>query len=68
MILSNSEIVSDLKSKGYNVEKSVLGRFGYLLVCKNLYLLTENPDLLLAASKSEASEELLVAIEKEMKK
>jgi len=39
-----------------------------LLVCKNLYLLTENPDLLLAASKSEASEELLTTIGKEMKK
>lgn len=65
-ILENSSMVSDLKSKGYNIEKSVLGRFGYLLVCRNLQLLSKNPDLLLAASKQNASDEMLSTIEKEM--
>ena len=67
-IITKSSVVSDLIGKGYDVDKSVIGRFGYILVCKNLDLLGKNPELLLAASKSVASEELLVSIEKEMKK
>jgi len=47
------------------MEKSVIGRFGYLLVLKNLDLLTKNTDLLLAASKPDASQELLSIIEKD---
>jgi len=67
-IITKSSVVSDLIGKGYDVDKSVIGRFGYILVCQNLGLLAKNPELLLAASKSVASEELLVSIAKEMKK
>lgn len=67
-IITKSSVVSDLIAKGYDVDKSVIGRFGYLLICQNLELLAKNPELLLAASKSVASEELLVNIAKEMKK
>jgi len=49
------------------LDKSVLGRFAYLLVCKNQNLLEKNTDLLLAASKSNSSKELLSTILKEMK-
>lgn len=45
----------------------MLGRFGYLLVSRNMSLLAKNPDLLLAASKPESTEELIQMIEKEIK-
>lgn len=67
-ILSKSFAVAELKAKGYDIDKSVLGRFGYLLACKNFDILGEHLDILLAASKSESSEDLLKSIRKEMKK
>ena len=67
-IITKSSVVSDLIGKGYDVDKSVIGRFGYILVCQNLELLGKNPQLLLAASKSIAAGELLIKIERGIKK
>lgn len=67
-MIANSGIISELKKQGYSIDKSVLGRFGNLLVCQNLQLLAKNPDLLLASQKIEASEKVLLSIEKELKK
>lgn len=67
-ILEKSCIASDLKKKGYVIDRSVVGRFGTLLVCQNMELLSKNPDLLLAASKIESSEESILTIEKGVKK
>lgn len=67
-ILDKSKIMSQLKKRGYKVDRSTLGRFGYLLVCKNPQLLTKNPDLLLASSRRSSSEEMLASIAREMKK
>jgi len=50
------------------IDKSVLGRFGFLFVSQHMELLTKNPDLLLAASKAESSEDLMCTIEKGVKK
>jgi len=61
-------VASELKGKGYDIDKSVLGRFGYLLVCQNMELLAKNPDLLLAASKPESSEDLMITILNGVKK
>ena len=57
----------ELRGKGYKIEKASLGRFGYLLVCKNMELLAKHPDLLLAAGKIEASGDFLSTIEKGIK-
>jgi len=62
-IIEKSEEIINLKAKGHSVDKSVLGRFGDLLVCQNLGLLTKHPDLLLAASKIESSEKMILRIE-----
>ena len=67
-MIANSGIISELKKQGYSIDKSVLGRFGILLVCQNLELLSKNPDLLLASQKIEASEKMLLSIEKRVKK
>ena len=67
-ITSKSLVASELRSKGYNIDKSVLSRFGILLVSRNMTLLSKNPDLLLAASKIESSEETILKIEKEVLK
>jgi len=45
-----------------------VGRFGYLLICENLHLLAKYPDLLLSSSKIESSEEMILKIEKGIKK
>ena len=57
-----------MKSKGYSLDKTVLGRFGYLLVCNDLELLSKNPNLLLASLTIEASEEKILEIQKGVKK
>jgi len=67
-MISNSAVISELKKQGYSIDKSVLSRFGDLLVCQNLELLAKNPDLLLASQKIEASEKMLLSIEKRIKK
>jgi len=67
-LILKSPVVAELKTKGYDIDKSVIGRFGYLLACKNFDILGEHLDLLLAASKTEASEDLLTVIAKEVKK
>ncbi len=67
-LISKSSVVAELKAKGYDIDKSVIGRFGYLLTCKNFNILGEHLDLLLAASKAEPSEDLLAVLAKEVKK
>jgi len=67
-ILKHSVLVAELKAKGYDIDKSVLGRFGYLYLAKHLELLAKNPDILLAASKSDASKDLIISIEKDLQK
>ena len=57
-------MVSNLRKRGNVIDRSVLGRFGYLLVCQNLELLSKNPNLLLAASKIESTEDIIKTIEK----
>lgn len=49
------EIVKELKSKGYKIDRSVIGRFGFLLVNQDTELLLKYPDLLLAAATAESS-------------
>ncbi len=56
--------ITDLKSKGYSIDKSVLARFGLLYVTQNISLLSSNTDLLIAASKPESTEELMLIAEK----
>lgn len=63
-LILKSPAVAELKAKGYDIDKSVIGRFGFLLVCKNFDILGENLDLLLAASKTQASEDLLAVFSK----
>lgn len=67
-IIDTSKDIAILKNKGHSVGKSVLGRFGYLLVCQNPELLTKYPDLFLASSKIESSGDMILKIEKEIKK
>lgn len=50
------------------MDKSVIGRFGYLLVLKYPMLLAKNTDLLLAASKPDASQELMLTIKEAAEK
>jgi len=68
LILKKSLVISELKAKGYNIDKSVLGRFAYLLVCEHLELLAKNPNLLLSASKIDSSSELLSSFARDLKK
>ena len=67
-LILKSPAVAELKTKGYDIDKSVIGRFGFLFVCKNFDILGENLDLLLAASKTQASDELLAEFAKDGKK
>ena len=67
-LILKSPVVAELKTKGYDIDKSVIGRFGFLLTCKNFDILGEHLDLLLAASKIAASEDLLTIFAKEAKK
>lgn len=59
-LILESPIVAELKAKGYDIDKSVIGRFGFLFVCKNFDILGENLDLLLAASKIESSDKIML--------
>ena len=67
-IIKNTSSVTSLEKEGYKIDKSVLARFGYLLVCQNMELLSKNPDLLLAAAKRQSSEMMILKIEKGSKK
>ena len=67
-LILKSPVVAELKTKGYDIDKSVIGRFGFLLTCKNFDILGEHLDLLLAASKTQASEDLLTVFAKGVKK
>lgn len=67
-LILKSPVVAELKAKGYDIDKSVIGRFGYLLATKNFDILGENLDLLLAASKTQACEDLIVSFAKGVKK
>ena len=58
-IIEKSSTIKILKAKGHSIDKSVLARFALLYVTKNLKLLETNPDLLIAASKAESTEELM---------
>jgi len=60
-------VTSNLRKKGNVIDRSVLGRFGYLLVCQNMELLSKNPNLLLAASKIESTEDIIKTIQKGVK-
>ena len=66
-IIDNSSIIKNLKTKGYSIDKSVLTRFGLLYVVQNLKLLSTNTDLLLAASKADSTEELMLYSAKRIK-
>jgi len=48
-------VVKELKSKGYKIDRSVLGRFGLLLVNQDTELLAKYPDLLLAAANAQSA-------------
>ena len=63
-IIENSELIKNLKAKGYSIDKSVLARFALLYVTQNIRLLSTNTDLLIAASKAESTEELMLIAEK----
>ena len=67
-LILKSPVVAELKTKGYDIDKSVIGRFAFLFVCKNFDILGVHLDLLLAASKIEASEDLLTLFTKKVKK
>lgn len=54
-----SLVVKELKSKGYKIDRSVIGRFGFLLVNQDTELLLKYPDLLLAAATAESSTSLI---------
>ena len=58
--------ITDLKAKGYSIDKSVLARFALLYVTQNISLLSSNTSLLIAASKPESTEELILIAEKEV--
>lgn len=49
------EVVKELKSKGYKIDRSVIGRFGMLLVNQDTELLVKYPDLLLAAANAQSA-------------
>ena len=67
-IIEKSPIIKDLKAKGYSIDKSVLARFAVLYIVQNPKLLSTKPDLLIAASKAEATEELMLIAEKEIQR
>lgn len=48
-------VVRELRSKGYRINKSVMGRFGFLLVNQDTELLKKYPELLLAAATAESA-------------
>lgn len=48
-------VIKELKSKGYKIDRSVLGRFGLLLVNQDTELLGKYPDLLLAAATAQSA-------------
>lgn len=47
-------VVKELRDKGYKIDRSVIGRFGYLLVMHDPELLAKYPTLLLAASTAKS--------------
>ncbi len=63
-IIKKSTHITHLKAKGYSIDKSVLARFALLYIVRNIKLLSTNPDLLIAASKAESTEELMTYAEK----
>ena len=52
-------VVQELKSKGYKIDRSVIGRFGFLLVNQDTELLAKYPDLLLAAATAQSATTLI---------
>jgi len=50
-----SPVIEELRGQGYKVERSVLGRFGFLLVCLHPELLAKHPELLLSASTAKSA-------------
>ncbi len=67
-IIEKSTHITHLKAKGHSIDKSVLARFGMLYITANIKLLTTNRDLLVAASKAESTEELMIQAEKGINK
>jgi len=63
-IIEKSILIKNLKTKGYSIDKSVLARFALLYISANIKLLSTNPDMLIAASKAESTEELMLYAEK----
>lgn len=67
-IIEKSSIIKNLRTKGYSIDKSVLARFAFLYVTQNIKLLSTKHDLLIAASKADSTEELMLYAEKRIEK
>lgn len=52
-------VVKELKSKGYKIDRSVIGRFGFLLVKQDPELLKKYPDLLLGAATAQSATSII---------
>lgn len=48
-------VIQKLRNKGYKIDRSVIGRFGYLLVNQDPELLAKYPELLLAAATANSA-------------
>jgi len=58
------DVVTNLRAKGYKIDRSVIGRFGLLLVNQDPGLLEKYPDLLLAAATADSSTKAIEPEEK----
>lgn len=67
-IIDTSQVCKNLRAKGHSICKSDIVRFGLLYVIQNLKLFEANPDLLIASSRAESTENLLLMTERRIEK